>query len=340
MGGIGVLVLASFYADGPQFLDYRDSVFRGVGLLVVNASSGLVSSALRLPVFRDLVAKRAQNQEMARRLRKLTRWVTVAGGPMLIFGIAYSTWLNYYQIEHLSRHIFWLDRLVLIFIGILSFVAFVLCIPQTTGVLTCFFVMQMVTFMDFAACFNELDEQIASIGIEQSLKQGVILKLHDVRIVRFQRAFLETSKAQQVINRRLAWMFVMVWSLSILLFFMQGYYSLYYLLIVPTSALDGELENWQLSGRALAPFATDLLLLIPFMCSRLFREVRNWAARLILVKPGSLHSLTLFVSYLDLDFPLGPLKANPIVLGYTAAFLLLCIFLRGVEVYAKAACFF
>merc|ERR1712154_553920 len=92
-------------------------------------------------------------------------------------------------------------------------------------------------------------------------------------------------------------------------------------------------DNWPLLLRTLLLFCLDLVILVPFIFSQCFATVKSWIPRLLFTRLGTQSSAVIFLNELDLDFPVGPLRARPAMLPYVLAFIAIRIMCWAHEFY-------
>merc|ERR1712113_251363 len=91
---------------------------------------------------------------------------------------------------------------------------------------TVIFGLEVLLLMDLGTCFNQLHGQIAELGLERAIADGLILQLRESHIVRFQCDLMVAWKAQRVMHRKMfhsLWPFMIV---AVVSFCTQAGYSL------------------------------------------------------------------------------------------------------------------
>jgi hypothetical protein len=321
------------YPEGPAFLDYRDSLSIIAGNLIIFLNSILLLPLLRSQSVKELVETRIKSNQIARQLRKGTRWLAI--GAALLTSVTYAVFS--YAYTRLFFSPFYAEQskfqhIVFVASGIASIpFAWAIC-AQIFGFCGIVLALKMIVFMDLATSFNELDSQIEVVGLEKSVAQGILIQLKDSQLMRFQLAYMDAWANFDNICRRLSKFYLVLWLGWISNTALQLYYSMrsFFGEAHPMAGHD----KWSLTLRTILMFLGDAIFLMPFVSSQCFGMLKMWAGRLLFTRPSAQATIALFLNGFSLDFPLGPIRASNALSPYCFALVVIRVVCWACEVYS------
>ena len=96
-------------------------------------------------------------------------------------------------------------------------------------------------------------------------------------------------------------------------------------------------DNWNLVLRTLLPLNEILFCSFPFVATYVLRKLQCWAGQLLFTKAGMHIAVVVFIRELNLDFPLGPMRATPLLLLACVTLEMVRLALRVMELYGFLA---